>query len=311
MMDNAATQPTLVSRPCPLCGSEDDSQIFAESNVDPSKLDAFAFASRKLPEYMHHRLVKCPVCTLVYSCPVPPPDSLAQAYEEAHFDSSEEGRCAARTYAGYLAKFVDRLPDRDGALDIGAGDGAFLKELLDLRFTRITGVEPSSAPIAAAEPDVKGLLVRDIFRAENYDPGTYSLITCFQTIEHVPGPSALARDAFSLLRPGGALFIIGHNLNSLSAKVLGMRSPIFDIEHMQLFTIKTARELLRRAGFERIEAYGTVNRYPMHYYAKLLPIPNKAAVLRMMKSSPVGKIALSAALGNLGVVGFRPKERNP
>jgi SAM-dependent methyltransferase len=300
-------QLTLVSRPCPLCGSEDDSEIFAQARIDPSKLDAFAFASRKLPEYMHHRLVKCASCGLVYSSPVPPTDSLADSYEAADFDSAEEGRCAARTYGRYVAKFVDQLPNRDGALDIGAGDGAFLKELIGLGFTRVTGVEPSSAPIAAAGADVKGLLRRDIFRVQDFEPQSYSLITCFQTIEHVPNPAALARDAFLLLRPGGALYIIGHNLNALSARILGMRSPIFDIEHMQLFTIATAKDLLHRAGFERINGSGTVNRYPLHYYAKLLPIPNKTSVLRILKSSPVGKIEMAAALGNLGVVGFRPK----
>ncbi|MGO8673729.1 MAG: hypothetical protein ACLQVD_20520 [Capsulimonadaceae bacterium] len=43
-------------RYCPMCELSDDSKVYVESKVDPAKLDAFAFASRKLPEYMHHRM---------------------------------------------------------------------------------------------------------------------------------------------------------------------------------------------------------------------------------------------------------------
>ena len=60
----------MISRRCPICSSDDASRVFAESNVDASKLDAFAFASRKVPEYMHHRLIECPVCDLLYASPL-------------------------------------------------------------------------------------------------------------------------------------------------------------------------------------------------------------------------------------------------
>ena len=39
-----------VDRSCPLCGSADQSHVVAESNIDLTKLDGFAFASRKKPE---------------------------------------------------------------------------------------------------------------------------------------------------------------------------------------------------------------------------------------------------------------------
>ncbi len=45
-----------------------------------------------------------------------------------------------------------RVKCRDGALDIGTGDGAFLAELLRAGYTDVIGIEPSSAPIEAAAP---------------------------------------------------------------------------------------------------------------------------------------------------------------
>ena len=61
----------------PLCGSADQSNVVAESNIDLAKLDKFAFASRKRPEYMHPRLIECPSCRLLYGSPVLSPEMLA------------------------------------------------------------------------------------------------------------------------------------------------------------------------------------------------------------------------------------------
>src|SRR5689334_3693285 len=168
--------PAMTERACPVCGSAEASRIYAESNVDPTRLDQFAFASRKLPEYMHHRLVECRACDLLYASPVPATPELAKAYEEAGFDSGPEAHYAARTYARFLPEICAALPDRSGAIDIGTGDGAFLEELLGAGFTDVVGVEPSSAPIAAADPRVRPLIRQGLFRPDDFEPGRYSLI---------------------------------------------------------------------------------------------------------------------------------------
>src|SRR5438552_293082 len=145
----------MVARACPVCGSTDASHVYAEVNFDVAKLDEYAFASRKMPEYMHHRLIECPVCDLVYANPVPTLDTLSSAYNEAAFDSAEEARHAARTYGSFLPAIASRLPDRSGVLDIGTGDGVFLGQLLSRGFNGVMGVEPSTAPIAAAKPKIR------------------------------------------------------------------------------------------------------------------------------------------------------------
>jgi hypothetical protein len=75
----SALELKMVNRSCPVCASPEDSVPFAESNVDLSRLNAFAFASRKIPEYMHWRLVECRRCDLVYASPAPAPPSLTFA----------------------------------------------------------------------------------------------------------------------------------------------------------------------------------------------------------------------------------------
>jgi SAM-dependent methyltransferase len=298
----------LTNRNCPVCGSSDESHVFAESNVDVSKLDAFAFASRKFPEYMHWRLIECQICDLLYATPAPAPESLSVAYDGAAFDSGAEAKYAALTYARFLPRIKSKLPDAHGALDIGTGDGAFLQHLLDAGFTGIVGIEPSTAPIAAAQPAIRALIRHDIFRASDYAPESFSLITCFQTFEHLFDPLAMCRDAFCLLKPGGAVLFIGHNRRAMSARLMGSRSPIFDIEHLQLFSPTSARRLLAAAGFVDPEVGPLMNRYPMSYWTRLLPLPRavKQRMIGLMNISRVGGIPIPLPAGNLFATAFKP-----
>ena len=96
-------------------------------------------------------------------------------------------------------------------MDVGTGDGSFLLELLSAGFHGVVGIEPSGAPIAVAHPDVRPMIRQEVFRPGAFPEGSFSLVTCFQTIEHLDDPVALCRDALSALKPGGALFLIGHD----------------------------------------------------------------------------------------------------
>lgn len=299
----------LVARPCPICGSTDETQVFAEATFDPTKLDDFAFASRKMPEYMHHRLIVCTPCDLLYASPIPTVSDLTEAYGKAAFDSRDEARCAARTYAGLLRFITPHLPDREAVLDVGAGDGAFLEELIGGGFGRVAGVEPSAAPIAAAKPDIRALIRHGMFSAEDYPQASLSLVTCFQTIEHVLDPLETCRAFYRLLKPGGAVLLVGHNRLALSARIMGRRSPIFDIEHLQLFSPASARRLLAAAGFSNILLRRVVNRYPLHYWAKLSPLPTplKRSLIAFLKVFPGGSTPIPLSAGNLAAIGFRSR----
>ena len=79
----------MIDRLCPLCGESHVSSLFAEARFDPARLGEFAYASRKLPEYMHHRLMQCSRCDVIYASPVPDTSELESAYEAAAFDSQQ------------------------------------------------------------------------------------------------------------------------------------------------------------------------------------------------------------------------------
>jgi len=297
----------MVARSCPVCGSDGEDRVFAPASFAPKALDGFAFASRKLPEYMHYRILACRRCDALYCSPVPTREYLETAYRQAAFDASEESRFAASTYARFLPGLGRRLPDRDGALDVGTGDGAFLEQLLAHGFVNVLGIEPSAAPVAQAAPAVKPLIRQCAFRASGLEKARFSLVTCFQTLEHILDPMGFCREAHDLLKDHGAVVLACHNHRALSARLMGLRSPIFDIEHLQLFSPRSIRRVLEGAGFTGIEVHRIANRYPLRYWARMAPLPSaiKAPVLRTLKNGSLGGIALYMPAGNMVAIGYK------
>lgn len=305
-MARAPTRLSEVSaRSCPVCGSGDDSHVVAESNVDHERLGPFAFASRKTPELMRHRLVECPACDALYASPAPSAPVLADAYEHAAYDSAEEARYAAATYGRLVRRLLPRLPRSGGALDVGAGDGAFLAELLRLGFDDVVGVEPSAAPIEAASPPLRERIRRGVFREADFEAGRFRLITAFQTLEHVPDPLELAGAARALLRPGGALLVVCHDRRATVNRLMGLSSPVYDVEHLQLFSPRSLRGLFERAGLVSVELNRVTNRYPLGYWLRLAPLPGRRWLIAAAERSHLGSLPLGLRVGNLAAVGFR------
>lgn len=298
----------LRERVCPVCGASGPARVAREARLDESRLDASSFSSRKLPEFMHFRLLRCAGCDCLYASPAPDPEWLGEAYREAHFAAGEESRQAADTYARELRRVLPRLPDRRGALDIGCGDGAFLETLLAEGFEEVVGVEPSRAPVAQAGPAVREHIRRGVFRADAFEPDRWSLVSCFQTLEHVDDPAGLVAAAAKLLAPGGAFLAVAHDHRALPARLLGRRSPIYDVEHLQLFSRRSLRALLEGAGFERVEVTPLRNAYSVAYWVRLSPLPPriKAGVQRLLGTLGLARRVVALRAGNLVVVGQRP-----
>jgi SAM-dependent methyltransferase len=306
--DTFPAEPLWVTRDCPLCLSQRHSEIFAESNFRAEGLDRFAFASRKLPEYLHTRLLICSSCDLVYSSPALEQQVLADCYREADFDSGLESEFAAQTYTSLLQEILQRLPKPLSALDIGCGDGAFLNRLLAAGVEKVEGIEPSSAPLNSAVPEIRDKIRWGLFQPEDYPAGSFSLVTCFQVMEHIWDPLELSKGALKLLKPGGALAIIVHDRRALSARLLGLKSPIFDIEHLQLFSRASCERLLKDAGFKDVSVRSIWNRYPLHYWLKLFPFPTglKTRIIALAKFLRISNCSLSIPPGNLLVIATRP-----
>jgi SAM-dependent methyltransferase len=300
---------SMQQRDCPVCCTPAAAaELFLEQSLDEGRLTKDSFASRKTPEFMSYRLVKCPTCSAVFASRAPGAQALANAYHEADYSTAEEADMAAQVYRSALAPSLVKLPGRGVAVEVGTGTGVFLRHLRDLGFQEQVGIEPSPAAIAAAADDVKGCIREGIFTGDEFAPGSVSMICCFMTLEHVHDPKDFIEAAFRMLEPGGMVALVTHDYTAWINRMLGRRSPIIDIEHLQLFNPPSLTRLLVDAGYAVEHLRPIRNVYPVSYWMSLLPLPGwaKGAAISAMRRVGLAQWRLGLNVGNLLTVGQKP-----
>ncbi len=293
----------LIRRNCPVCDRDSrQAAPFLEKNINSNDVNEFTFSSRKAPEFMCLNLVKCRNCKTVYASETPVEAALSTAYADADYDSSAEATLAAASYMAALRPHLPAGGDRRRrALEIGTGTGVFLERLLDEGFAEVVGVEPSGAAIRAASPRAAPHIRPGIFNAGDFETGGFDLICCFQTLEHVPDPKRLTRDCKDLLAPGGVLAFVTHNYDAAVNRLLGKRSPIIDVEHLQLFCPESMSVMLTSCGLD-VKSIGTIsNRYFIEYWLKISPLGDS---VKTMASDLLRRTGLSSATLSINVGNF-------
>lgn len=296
------------TRNCPVCNAPSTgADLYIEENIDKTRFTGLSFASRKEPEYMCHRLMRCRTCDLVYADKPPTQDDLAEAYHQAEYDSVEEGNDAATAYIRAIEPVLARLPERKRALEIGTGTAVFLEQLSAKGFTELVGVEPSVSAIASAPVHRRPWIREGIFVESDFEPASFDLICCFMTMEHVLDPKSVSDAAIRLLKPGGAFVTVTHDYTSWVNRLMGKKSPIIDIEHMQLFSAPSISYLFCSSGFSDVRVNRFANRYSLRYWARLLPLPQclKFRIGAFLAGNWLGRQKLSFSVGNTIAAGYR------
>lgn len=306
-MTGATLDTGLRLRPtkCAICGIKGGATELYEANLTLEAFTPDVFSARRLPDRVHYRMVRCNTCALIRSDPVADAQFLAQLYAQSSFDYDSEVSNLKRTYGRYLAKVTPHLPSaRRSLLEIGCGNGFFLEEALSHGYKDVWGVEPSTAAVRLASPAVRDRIVCDVMHPGLFEPELFDVICLFQVFDHISEPTALLDICRGLLKPNGLMLFLNHNVDSLSFRLLGNRSPIVDIEHTYLYSPRTMTTLLGRHGFTVCDQGRVFNRYSMRYLSQLLPAPKrlKGFMLDASQRSRFGRVSLSVPLGNLFLI---------
>lgn len=302
---NSLTDQIAPSRDCPVCNeAQTQATTWQQANVDWDKISSSSFASRKRPEFMTWGYDLCRTCDCVFASSIPTAQFIEAGYENTDFISSDDATDAACTYEALLSPIVARLAERKLAIDVGCGPGPFLPALQRMGFEQVIGVEPSKEAVKNADPAVSDLIELDFFSQELFDQGSADLICLFQTIEHLPEPKKFFEASYSILKPGGILAIVCHNRKSRLNKMLGSKSPIIDIEHLQLFDPYSLRFLSEQSGFESTSVNPFVNQYSLSYMISLMPLPSVVVgfMRRLTEAMRLNSLKLPLPVGNLLVI---------
>ena len=206
----------------------------------------------------------CRACDLGFVAPMPTREALSQAYDAAYYEPWSEQHVVARTHMWQRRVGLLQREKGSGALlDVGGGDGAFIKAAVRAGFT-VSATEFSEAGAKAMRKKVPQAVVHVGELVELGLPeASFDIVTTWHSLEHMRDPFAAMAEIRRLLRPDGVAFIAVPNRNNYPMALLyrllkGRPYPLFSMQtreiHLFHFTPKSLQLALERAGLcvERI-----------------------------------------------------------
>jgi SAM-dependent methyltransferase len=300
--------PEMCATRCAICEREGGAAERWPATFDPEAFTARVFSARRLPDRVHYRMVTCNTCGLVRSDPVASEEMLATLYASSSFDYGQEVESIQATYGRALGWLEARSPQRQALLEIGCGNGFFLQQARRQGWEEVRGVEPSADAVSKASPELDGAIVQDVMRSGVFSRESFDAVCLFQVLDHISNPVELLEECLAVLRPGGHILALNHNVSAWSARLLGERSPIVDIEHTYLYSPATMRALFAKASFADLDVRSVRNTYSLAYLTQLIPLPTavKSRLLPALRAGPAARIRVTVPLGNLCLIARKP-----
>lgn len=171
-------------------------------------------------------------------------------------------------------------------LDVGCGAGHCLDHGREFGW-ETCGVEISESAVAAARSRGHDVSLGDLEQAR-YESSSFDVVRLWHTLEHLPNPRRTLSEVHRILKPGGRLWLEVPNVSSAPAAVFRARWFGLDVpRHLQSFSPRVLKSMLREAGFEEIS---------MSTYQSAPELENSTrylledAGIRFLTKGPVGRV---------------------
>lgn len=267
------------------------------------------YSARRLPDKIHFRILKCTRCGLIFSSPIIAPEKISAFYKESLCNYEDQIPYLIKTYFKLVNDIKGFLPKNPRVLEVGCGNGFFIKALVDLGLTKnVYGVEPSSKMVSQVDPTFSSRVKIDVFRQSLFPENSFDLILCFHTLDHTVDPNKFIKESRAILRKNGYIIIVVHDTEGLSVRLFGENSAIFDIEHIYLFNKNTLRKIFAHNSFKVIKVFSLVNSYPLNYWIQMsgFPLIIKRFAKFVASTLGISKMGFSISAGNIGIIAKKP-----
>ena len=201
-------------------------------------------------------IVKCLSCGLVYMNPMPDEARLPEFYGREYFQRSEAcyldkslKKIIERAFSGRL-NLIQKYKKTGRVLDVGCGDGSFLKYLKREGYD-VVGVDISESAVAAARNELgASLCVQSALPEAGFASKSFDVICFFEVLEHLYRPVDVLIEARRILKDDGILVISVPNFNSFERILLGrLWNGIDAPRHLYHFDRDTLNKIVMRSGF--------------------------------------------------------------
>ncbi len=278
--------------PCPLCGTgEGQALLTAQDDWNPhGPARGLLFEVRR-----------CEACGACFTSPRFRFAARRMPFEGA-YPFYQRARDANRTLSkaelrGFRARAdaVERVKRGPGVLlDVGMGDGVFLKVMQDRGWT-VAGIDAEPDVVAYAQQrfELQNVSAADL-EVDPLPPGPFDAVTMWGVLQLIYDPQALLERMRAIVAPGGVVGIGVSNFASVGARLFrnhwkGLGLP----RHLVHYEPESLNHLLGRAGFEIINIdYATPYWIAGASTHAVLPLP-----------SVLGKISRRSAASILGLLG--------
>jgi len=244
----SATIPAVEYVPCNLCGNDDTQTIYAEVPRIHSPNTA---------------VVQCNHCGLVYLNPrlknLADNFTMNDAYLREHYlpfyqslgllaaDGAILPEENSRFHREYLQN-IQPYRRNNRLLDVGCAIGVFLAAAQQAGWQGY-GLDPSG-PLSAYGRDQYGLTIHESeLHTLAFPKNHFDVVTLWNVIEHLLDPSAVLREVYRVLRPGGLLVLQMPNWDNVARDFLGVDWDMFVTDHFYYFSPSTTQRLLQQGGF--------------------------------------------------------------
>jgi 2-polyprenyl-3-methyl-5-hydroxy-6-metoxy-1,4-benzoquinol methylase len=244
---NSTTKTVVSQRGCPVCGGNECEVLHEQHFVLPEGH----------PLANGYAVVVCVKCGFVYANTLVSQTDFNLFY--ARFSKYEDAKTTTgsgqslgdalrlRETAACIAKFA---PNRDiRILDIGCANGGMLKELSDMGYRNLAGIDPSSVCVKATHGIAN---VRAFVGSLSEIPKDVGMVDCVilsHVIEHVQDLHPAMKAVADILSDGGFVYV---EVPDASRYHEFYYSPFhyFDIEHINHFSPQSLDNLFVAMGFE-------------------------------------------------------------
>ncbi|MBI2045149.1 class I SAM-dependent methyltransferase [Candidatus Pacearchaeota archaeon] len=178
-------------------------------------------------------------------------------YVGGHYDFDKEIK-QMKDYLKYFRKnFIPLLPkDKNSrVLEIGFGNGFFLKTMMNAGYNNFLGIEPGKTQYEFTKKHItdKVLLVADTFKFLSKNKNRFDAIVMIEVLEHIPKKDtnkllSLIKDS---LKENGIIIIKVPNMSN----PLMLRSRYSDFTHEVGFTPESLFQVLHCADFKIIRVF--------------------------------------------------------
>ncbi len=196
---------------CPLCLTVAHDRLLYPASFTQDDLNNRVFASRRTPDRVHYRTVRCRQCGIVRGAEVLIAQALSALYAQSQSNDPLMALAAARTYGKYFRKYFPQMSHESVILEVGCGRGFFLEWLMQQGFTHIKGVEPSQSAIEESGAR-KQFIHQGMFEGSCALPASVDMICAFHLFDHLLDPAAFLKTVKSLLKSQGKLMMVMHDI---------------------------------------------------------------------------------------------------